>query len=118
MLLLHWRLSSLSRFGRLHWSLRTTAKVAASCTAGKHHILLTPFPTGDISFARDKVSNLQYRARRMLEEPVVEKSNFRLFKKVQMPGAREIDEREAYLLIRWSEAIERNEAGGPFSTAR
>src|SRR5687768_10966092 len=59
-------------------------RLAASCTASKHHILLTPFPTGDISFARDKVSNLQYRARRILEEPVVEKSDFRLFKKVQM----------------------------------
>jgi hypothetical protein len=78
---------------------------------------LTPFPTGDISFARVKgLSNLQYRARRILEEPVVEKPDFRLFKKLQMRGAREIDE-EAYLLIRWSEAIERNDAGEPFSTA-
>jgi hypothetical protein len=49
---------------------------------------LTPFPTGDISFARDKVSNLQSRARRILEEAVVEKSDFRLFKKIQMPGAK------------------------------
>jgi hypothetical protein len=51
-------LSSLSRFGRLHGFYESTAKVAASCTASKHHILLTPFPTGDISFARDKVSNI------------------------------------------------------------
>jgi hypothetical protein len=81
MLLLHWRLSSLSRFGRAsHYE--STAKVAASCTASKHHILLTPFPTGDISFARVKgASNLQYRAQRILEEPVVEKPDFRLFKK-------------------------------------
>jgi hypothetical protein len=40
----------------------------------------------------------------------------RLFKKVQMRGARNRGA-EAYLLIRWSKAIERNEAGGPFSTA-
>jgi hypothetical protein len=34
-----------------------------------------------------------------------------------MRGAREIDERKAYFQLRWSEAIERNEAGEPFSTA-
>jgi hypothetical protein len=66
----------------------SNAKVAASCTASKHHILLTPFPTGDISLARDKVSNSQSRARRILEEPVVENPDFRLFKKVQMRGAK------------------------------
>jgi hypothetical protein len=52
----------------------STAKVAASCTASKHHILLTPFRTGDISLARDKGRlKFTYRARRILEEPVVEK---------------------------------------------
>jgi hypothetical protein len=53
---------------------------------------LTPFPTGDISFARDKVSNLQYRAQRILEEPVVEKPDFRLFKKVQCEARKDKDE--------------------------
>ncbi len=35
------------------------------------------------------------------------------------PDARRARNRraEAYLLIRWSEVIERNKAGGPFSTA-
>ena len=47
----------------------------------------------------------------------VEKAACRLFKKVQIRGARENRRAEAYLPIRWSEAIERNEVGGPFSTA-
>ena len=34
-----------------------------------------------------------------------------------MRGAREIDERKRTDAVRWSEAIERNEADGPFSTA-
>jgi hypothetical protein len=41
----------------------------------------------------------------------------RLFKKVQMQGAREIGERKRTSAVRWSESIERNEAGEPFSTA-
>jgi hypothetical protein len=54
---------------------------------------------------------------------VLKNSASRLFKKGQMPGAREIDPSaslrtlEAYLPIRCSDVIERNEAGGPFSTA-
>ena len=50
-------------------------------------------------------------------DSLLQSSDSRLFKKVQMRRAREIERAEAYLLIRWSEAIERNEAGGPFSTA-
>jgi hypothetical protein len=34
-----------------------------------------------------------------------------------MRGAREIDERKRTDAVRWSETIERNEAGEPFSTA-
>jgi hypothetical protein len=34
-----------------------------------------------------------------------------------MRGAREIDERRRTYAVRWSEAIECNEAGGPFSSA-
>jgi hypothetical protein len=46
----------------------------------------------------------------------------RLFKKVQKARDKSIlrlrqDRLEAYLPVRWSEAIERNEAGGPFSIA-
>jgi len=48
---------------------------------------------------------------------VLKNRDSRLFKKDQMRGARENRRAEAYLLIRWSEAIERNQADGPFSTA-
>src|SRR5262249_37476119 len=48
---------------------------------------------------------------------VLKNSASRLLKKVQMRGARENRRAEAYLPIRWSEAIERNEADGPFSTS-
>ena len=83
-----------------------STQISLQVSSSKHHILLTRFPTGDISFARVKsLSIAQYRAQRILEEPVVEKPDFRLFKKIQMRGAREIDAAEAYLLIRWSEAI-------------
>src|SRR5690349_6278481 len=41
----------------------------------------------------------------------------RLLKKGEMRGARDNRRAEAYLPIRWSEAIERNEADGLFSTA-
>jgi len=34
-----------------------------------------------------------------------------------MQGARRIDERRRTYGVRWSEAVERNEAGEPFSTA-
>jgi hypothetical protein len=45
------------------------------------------------------------------------KPRSRLFKKVQMRGAREIEERKRTVAVRWSEAIERNEVDEPFSTA-
>ena len=32
-----------------------------------------------------------------------------------MQGARQIDERRRTKAVRWSEAVKRNEAGGPFS---
>jgi len=38
-------------------------------------------------------------------------------KRFQMRGAREIDERRRTYGVRWSEAIEGNEADEPFSTA-
>jgi hypothetical protein len=38
-------------------------------------------------------------------------------KKVQLLGAREIDERRRTYAVRWSEAIERNEVDGLFSRA-
>jgi len=38
-------------------------------------------------------------------------------KKSQMQGARKIDERRRTWAVRWSEAIERNEADGLFSAA-
>jgi len=34
-----------------------------------------------------------------------------------MRGAREADERRRTKEVRWSEAVERNEANGPFSAA-
>jgi hypothetical protein len=93
MLLLHRRLSSLSRFGGFIGHYESTAKVAASCTASKHHIVLTPFPTGDISFARVKgVSNfpssVNTRRAGCMKNLISGCS-----KNVQMRGAREIDER-------------------------
>ena len=73
--------------------LQIYAKFVASCTAQTPHSVDT-FPHRRYFFARVKsLSNLQYRAQRILEEPVVEKPDFRLFKKIQMRGAREIDER-------------------------
>ena len=47
----------------------------------------------------------------------VEKPESRLFKKGPEARCATYRRAEAYLLIRWSEGIERNEAGGPFSTA-
>jgi hypothetical protein len=41
----------------------------------------------------------------------------RLVKKVQLRGAGKIDERRRTCAVRWSEAIERNKANEPFSTA-
>jgi hypothetical protein len=38
-------------------------------------------------------------------------------KRFQVRGARELDERRRTCAVRWSEAIERNEVDGPFSTA-
>jgi len=38
-------------------------------------------------------------------------------KRPQMRGARQTDERRRTQAVRWSEAMERNEAGEPFSTA-
>jgi hypothetical protein len=38
-------------------------------------------------------------------------------KRSQLQGAREIDERRRTLVVRWSEAIERNDADESFSTA-
>jgi hypothetical protein len=38
-------------------------------------------------------------------------------KRFQLRGARKIDERRRTYVVRWSEAIERNEANEPFSTA-
>ena len=48
---------------------------------------------------------------------VLENSFGRLVKKVQLRGARRIDERMRTCAVRWSEVIERNEANEPFSTA-
>ena len=45
---------------------------------------------------------------------VLKNRGYRLFKEDQMRGARENRRAEAYLLIRWSEAIERNQVGGLF----
>jgi hypothetical protein len=42
---------------------------------------------------------------------------FRLFKKIQMRSARKIGERRRTFVVRWSETIERNKAGEPFSAA-
>ncbi|MGH8542695.1 MAG: hypothetical protein ACREX3_03420, partial [Gammaproteobacteria bacterium] len=41
----------------------------------------------------------------------------RLFKKVELQGTRQTDERRRTYAVRWSEAVERNEVDGPFSTA-
>ena len=48
---------------------------------------------------------------------VLKNSFDRLVKKVQLRGARKIDERRRTYSVRWSEAIERNEVNEPFSTA-
>jgi hypothetical protein len=40
----------------------------------------------------------------------------RSFKKVQMQGARQIDERRRTVVVRWSETMERNDADETFST--
>jgi hypothetical protein len=68
----------------------------------------------DLPLQEDKISARNDAAMMCMR---LKNSGCRLLKKIQRRGARRIDERRRTWAVRWSEAIERNEAYESFSAA-